>query len=304
MQRMTIGGAFGAMIDFIRTSWLVILGTLLAAGVITGLLGFAAIGSTMETFANQTPGAAPPDPAQAMQAFSRLWLVFLGAGVLFYAASFLSWRHGLTGGSESVFANIGWAVGASLTSMLTMLVVGIVLIIALYAIIAVVALIFIAVFGLSGAGVGDLMSPAASAGLGAGVIASVILFYILFFVGFYWVYGRFSAAGPVMAVQRTVNPITGLSESWRLTKSSQWVIVGFFLLQLLLSFVALIVISVVGGGAAALMNPAQPPAAMGIVPIVLMIVVYVPLILMSIATPPAIYRQVAGADAVADDVFA
>ena len=180
-----------------------------------------------------------------------------------------------------------------------------VLIIALYAIIAVVALIFIAIFGLGGAGVGDLMSPAASAGLGAGVVAGVVLFYVLFFVGFYWVYGRFSAAGPVMAVQRTVNPITGLGESWRLTKSSQWVIVGFFLLQLLLSFVALIVIAIVGGGAAAFVNPGEPAAATGFGAILLTLVVYVPLLLMSIATPPAIYRQVAG-DPVDDtgDVFA
>ena len=299
MQRMTISGAFGAMFDFIRTSWHIVVGSMLVTVLVAAAAAALLIGGNMDALASS-------DPSMAMGVIGGLFLVMLIAAVFYQAGSFLSWRHGLTGGSEPVLSNLGWALGASLLSLLTMLVVGIVI----YIVLAIVAVVIFAILGLGGGLAGGLMSAdAGMAGAGAGVIIGIVLFYIGFLVAFYWIYGRFIASGPVMAVRRTVNPITGLGESWRLTGPSQWTILGFLILMAIISFVAVLLLSLVSGGvlagvAAGAGSGSDPDAAMGIGSIVVAVLVYVPSLIIAVAMPAAVYRQVSDGDMQTGEIFA
>lgn len=300
MQRMTIGGAFGAMFDFIRTSWLVIIGSMLVTVLAAGAAGVALIGGNMAALQSS-------DPSAAMGIVGSLMLVLLVMVIFYQAGSFISWRHGLTGGSEPILSTVGWAIGASALSLLSMIVIGIIIYIAMI----VVVLILVAIIGVGGGLGSNPFSPDGNlAGAGAGVVIGVIVGYALFIVGFYWIYGRLCAAGPVMAVRRTVNPVVGLSESWRLTGPSQWTIVGFLLLMLVISFVVSLIISFAFGSAVTGMAigsgfAASPDTAFGMSSIIVLMLVYVPSLVIAVAMPAAIYRQVAGdtVDTVGD-VFA
>ncbi len=292
MQRMTIGGAFGAMFDFIRGSWHVVLGSLVAVVVLSGVVGFAMIGS----------GSGEPSGGQV----AGIVIVALLFYVALFACFFLGWRHGLANGQESVVRNIGWAMGAGAASILSMIVVGIIVGIAFYAVLLIVALILFAIFGLGGMAAGDMFSPAAAAGMGIGAIGLFALIYIAALVGYLWIYGRLSVAGPAMAVLRTRNPITGLGESWRLTRESQWTIVGFYFLLAIIGFVLLMGVFIAIGGSAAALGAAQTGAepsgsivAMSLLPLLL----YIPSLLVSVAAPAAVYRQVSGGERYSAEIF-
>lgn len=293
MQRMTISGAFGAMFDFIRGSWHVVLGSLVAVVVLSGIVGFAMVGT----------GSGEPSGGQV----AGLIIVALVFYVALFACFFLGWRHGLASGQESVVSNIGWAMGAGAASILSMFIVGIIVGIAFYAVILVIALVMVAIFGLGGMAAGDMMSPNAMAGMGIGAIGLFVLIYIAALVGYLWIYGRLSIAGPAMAVLRTRNPITGLGESWRLTRDSQWTIVGFYFLLAIIGFVLFMGVFIAIGGSAAALGAAQAGAepsgsivAMSLLPLLL----YIPTLLVSVAAPAAVYRQVSGGDRHSADIFA
>jgi hypothetical protein len=307
MQRMTIGGTFAAMVAFVRSSWwVVILSLLLAVGVAVGVSALLVGDQIALLTSGGLSNGAQPDPATALRMVGAVYLLLFLLSLSFLVASFVSWRHDLTDGRESLLRNLLWAFGASALSVLAMIVVGIGLIIALYIVIMLVGLLFLALFGLSSFAPTSLSSGAA-AGLGAGAIGALVLLYVGFIVGFYWFYGRFIAAGPVMAAQRTMNPITGLIESWRLTRRSQWRIVGFLLLLALLIPVVMTAVvfavagvlgisSSLGGGAGG------APGPLGIA---LLSLAYIPSLLIAIAAPIAIYRQVAELSADdAGDIFA
>jgi hypothetical protein len=304
MQRMSISGAFADMVDFVRSSWAVIFGSMVVALLLSAGLGFALIGDLAQMFPTQA-GGPPPDPTLMLQTIGLFYLVLLVASVLLYTAYFLSWRHGLSDGIESVFTNIGWAMGAAATSMLAMLVIGMAVTIALYLVILVIGLIVVAVLGIGGGLSADIFGAADGSGPGAGLIAGIFLFYALFLIGFYWIYGRFVAAGPAMAARRTVNPVFGLTESWRLTGPSQWKILAFLLIQLVIGIAAMVLVAIVGGTAAAFVDPASgPPSAPGAVSIVVMLLLYVPVLLMAVASPLAVYRQTTGTPHDPGDLFA
>lgn len=292
MQRMTIGGAFSAMFDFIRGSWHVVLGSLVAVVVLSGGVGFAMIGT----------GSGEPSGGQV----AAIVIVALVFYVALFACFFLGWRHGLANGQESVISNIGWAMGAGAASILSMFLVGIIVGIAFYAVLLIVALIMFAILGLGGMAAGDMFSPAAAAGMGIGAIALFALIYIATLVGYLWIYGRLSIAGPAMAVLRTRNPITGLGESWRLTRDSQWTIVGFYFLLAIIGVVLFMGMFIaIGGSAAALgaaetsVDPSGSIIATALVPLLL----YIPALLVSVAAPAAVYRQVSGGERTSAEIF-
>ncbi len=226
--------------------------------------------------------------------------------VALFACFFLGWRHGLANGQESVISNIGWAMGAGAASILSMFLVGIIVGIAFYAVLLIVALIMFAILGLGGMAAGDMMSPNAMAGMGIGAIGLFALIYIATLVGYLWIYGRLSIAGPAMAVLRTRNPITGLGESWRLTRDSQWTIVGFYFLLAIIGIVLFMgVFIAIGGSAAALgaaetsVDPSGSIIATALVPLLL----YIPTLLVSVAAPAAVYRQVSGGERTSAEIF-
>jgi len=271
MKKATLEGLFSATMAFLKANWLAMIAMIVGVCVVSGVLGYLMLGS----FFSMAMAGGTPDPTVILAMMGQFALVYLIVMVLLYAASLSIWRHGMTNGQDGIAQNIGWALLGGLTLML--LYIG--LFIALYIAMIVVVLILVAIVG---GGIGAFgqggFSPQNVAGP---AIAFVVVLYLAFIVAMLWVAARLSIIGPVMAAQRTVNPITGLAQSWSLTKASQWTLVGFFVLVAIASTVALLVLVLVLG-------PLQIPA--------LVLLPYVPLWLFWWAVPPGIYAQVAAPD--------
>lgn len=270
-MKATLGGIFSATLDFLKANWLIMLGMVVAVFVVLGALGFLMVGSLF----SQTMTGAPPDPAMIFGMMGRFFLFYLIAMVVLYGMSLSVWRHGMTNGQDSVAQNLGWAIGGG--AMLSLLYIG--LVIVLYIILAIVALVFIAVAGVSFAAMGT--GSTSLEGMGAGAILMIVLLYIAFLVGMLWIAARLCLIGPVMAAERTINPITGLTKSWSLTGPSQWTIVGFFALAAIAGTVAFLVLG----------------AVLAVIRVqFLLLLLYVPLFLFWWSLPPGIYRQVSTQD--------
>lgn len=290
MTKMTIGAAFSETFAFLKANWQQMLLWVGGALVVIGLLGFLLLGSTFSAIA-----MAPNDPSVAMGAFGKIGLFALVAAVILYGVSMLIWRSGMHPGEAP---NFGWAFQAGPAFALGMIVV----MIAAYIVIFVLILILTLIFGAAMGGMGGLSPGALQSGaVGGGAIFLMIVLYIGIIVFMLWIQGRFSVAGPVMADRLTRNPITGLSESWRLTAASQWTIVGFYLLFTIGIFVfALIAGMIFGGILGAILGGSAVGAVLTI--IVMAAVVYLPIIMMSFSMPVGVYRAIA--PRASGDVFA
>lgn len=290
MTKMSIGAAFSETFAFIRANWTQMLMWTGGAVVVLGVLGYLMLGST---FAMMAMSAG--DPSAMMGALGRIFLFAIVAAVILYAVCMLVWRNGL---HPAEAPNFGWALQAGPAFALGMAVV----FIGIYIVMVVVMLVLALIFGAAFAGLGGFSPSALQSGaLGGGTIALIIVFYIAVLVFFLWVFGRLSVAGPVMADRLTRNPVTGITESWRITGPSQWTIVGFYILITILSVVYGFVAGLIFGG---IMGAAAGGSATGtiIAMIIMAFVVYVPQLLLSFATPIGIYRAIA--PRASGDVFA
>jgi hypothetical protein len=281
MVKMSVGAAFSETFGFLKANWMQMLLWLGGAVVVACLLGWLLLRNAMTTMM-----MAQGDPSAAFGAIGSFILFAFIAGTIVFAASLLIWRTGLVGGEPA--SDIGWGLGAGAAYMLAMIVIYFATIILMYIFIAIVGLLAIAVFGASGMSIESLSSGGASAGL--------ILFGIIFYVGlivfFLWLFGRLSVAGPLMAVNRSSNPFSAFAESWKLTAASQWTIVGFNLLMMLLYFVFGFIVSLVLQGLfIGMMSPDAGAGAM-IGLLILMLLVYVPAILVSVSMPAGVYRAI------------
>ena len=270
-MKATIGGIFSGTFDFLKANWLVMIGMFIAGCVVLGLLGYLMIGS----FFSMAASGVQPDPAAMLAIMGQLLLFYLIALVVMFGISLSVWRHGMTNGQDPVSSNLGWALLGGVMSALLY----IALMIALYIVLTIVMLILLAVIGGGAVFTGTgRFSPEAAAGP---ALAMIILLYIVFFAAALWIWARLSLIGPVMAAERTVNPFTGLVQSWRLTRASQWTIVGFLLIAVIGIVALFLVVGVV-------------VAAMG-TPWV-MLLLYIPVALFWWSLPPGIYGQVAAPD--------
>ncbi|WP_428681476.1 hypothetical protein [Sphingopyxis sp.] len=282
MIKMSIGAAFSETFAFIRTNWAQMLAWTAGAVVLLALLGYLVLGSTFTAMA-----MAPADPSVAMGAVGRMFLFGLFAAVVLYAVCMLVWRSGLHPGEAP---NFGWALQAGPAFAFGMFVV----FIAAYIVVMILAFVMMLIFGAAFAGAGGFSPTAFQSGaMGGGAIALMIVFYLAILVFFLWLFGRLSVAGPVMADRLTRNPLTGITESWRITAASQWTIVGFYVLVFILSLVYGLVAGMIFGGIMG--AAASGGSGVGaIISIILMaLVVYVPQLLLSFALPVGIYRAIA-----------
>ena len=268
-MKATFGGILSGTLTFLKANWLIMLGMFVAVAVVLGLLGFLMIGSL---FSQMMTGASP-DPAMVLGMIGGFFVFYLVALVALNGASLSIWRHGLTNGQDSVAQNFGWAIGGG--AMLALLYIG--LIILLYIVLAILAVLLFAVAGAGLMATGPGTSPA---GLGAALLVIVPL-YIAFLLGMLWITARLTLIGPVMAAERTINPITGLVRSWSLTGPSQWTIFGFLLVAGIVITVAWFVV----GGAFAASNLQF-----------LILLLYVPMSLFWWSLPPGIYGEVTTPD--------
>lgn len=282
MPKMSIGGAFSETFAFIKANWVQMLTWTAGAVVVLALLGYLMLGSTFTAMA-----MSPGDPSVMMGAIGRLFLFGLIAAVVLYAVCMLVWRNGLHPGEAP---NFGWALQAGPAFAFGMFVVFLVA----YILVFIISFVLVLIFGAAFAGVGSFSPTAFQSGaMGGGAIALMIVFYLAIIVFFMWLFGRLSVAGPVMADRLTRNPITGITESWRMTGASQWTIVGFYVLVFILSLVYGFVAGMIFGG----IMGAAASGGSGIGTIISMIlmalVVYVPQLLLSFALPVGIYRAIA-----------
>ncbi|WP_447762352.1 hypothetical protein [Sphingopyxis panaciterrae] len=231
-----------------------------------------------------------------MGAMGRIFLFAIIAAVILYAASMLIWRNGLRPGEAP---NFGWALQAGPAFAFGMFVV----FIAAYIVVMIIMFVLALIFGAAFMGAGSFSPSAMQSGaLGGGAIAIMILFYIAFAVFFIWLFGRLTVAGPVMADRLTRNPITGITESWRLTGASQWTIVGFYVLFFILSLVYGFVVGLIFGGIMGAAAGGGSGVGAIISMIIMALLVYVPQLLLSFSIPMGIYRAIG--QRASGDVFA
>lgn len=290
MNKMSIGAAFSETFAFLKANWMQMLIWFGGALLLLGLLGYLLLGSTFSAMA-----MSPGDPSVAMGAFGKIGLFSLLAAVILYGVCMLIWRGGMYPGEAP---NFGWAFQAGPAFALGMMVV----MIAAYILIFIVMLIFGLVFGAALGGAGAFSPGALESGaVGGGAIFVGVILYVALILFLLWVQGRFIVAGPVMADRLTRNPITGLSESWRLTQASQWTIVGFYVVFAILVFVYAIVVGMVVGGIFGSLAGGSMAGAM-ISLIISAALIYLPLIMVSFSVPVGVYRAIA--PKASADVFA
>lgn len=281
MVKMSIGAAFSETFAFLKANWTQMLMWIVGAVVLLGALGYVMLGSTITMMA-----MSPNDSSAVLSAIGRIFLFAIFAAVILYAVCMIIWRSGLFPGEAP---NFGWALQAGPAFAFGMMVV----LILAYIVITVISLILMLIFGAAFMGFGSF-SPGAfeSGAAGGGMIILVVLFYIAIVVFFLWLFGRLSVAGPVMADRLTRNPITGIAESWRLTAASQWTIVGFYVLIVILSLVYGLVVGLIFGGIMGAAASGGSTIGAFISMIVMALVVYVPQLLLSFSMPMGIYRAI------------
>lgn len=290
MVKMSIGAAFSETFAFLKANWTQMLLWIGGTIVVLGILGYLMLGSTFTAMA-----MAANDPSAMMGAMSRLFLFAILAGVVLYAVGMLIWRGGLHPGEAP---NFGWAFQAGPAFALGMMVV----MIAAYILVIIVSLIFALVFGAALGGAGAFSPGALQSGaISGGALFILVIYYIAVLVFFLWLQGRLSVAGPVMTQRLTRNPITGITESWKLTGASQWLIVGFYLLLTILIVVYAFVAGLIFGGIMGALAGGSGFAAM-LSMIVMGLIVYLPMLMVSLSAPVGIYRAIS--PATSGDVFA
>ncbi|HMO75817.1 MAG TPA: hypothetical protein PKD99_15620 [Sphingopyxis sp.] len=287
MVKMSIGAAFSETFAFLKANWTQMLIWIGGTIILLGLLGYLFLGSTFSAL-------AVGDPSAIMGAFGPIGLFALIAAIILYAVCMLIWRGGMHSGETP---NFGWALQAGPAFAFGMLVV----MIAAYIVVFIVMLVFGLIFGAAVGGMGGFMSGDVGAAGGIAMIVGILL-YIAILVFMLWVQGRFIVAGPVMADRLTRNPITGLSESWKLTNASQWTIVGFYLLFTILLVVYALVAGMIFGAILGGVASGGSMAGLLISMIVSAAVIYLPILMVSVSMPVGVYRAIA--PRASGDVFA
>lgn len=297
MSEFSLGRAFSETFAFFRNNWLSML--LWMGGAVLGLaIVFSVmVGGNFALLASGTAGsAAGPDNVSAVFAMiGQIFLFGLFAMVVVYGAGMMIWRMGLS--REASTGDVGWALLAGLTYAFAMFVV----MLAAYIALILVFIVVMLVFGVAGGGMGAFTDPA-SMSMGGGTIAAMIALYLAMIVAVMWLQGRLLAAGPIMADRKMTNPFAAIAQSWRMSASAQWRILGFLVVFAIVSYAIFFVLGMVG--AVVVTALAGESARTGIAAmIVLAIVVYLPFLLLWMSIPPGIYRALGGIDDSAE-VFA
>lgn len=102
------------------------------------------------------------------------------------------------------------------------------------------------------AGIFMVFAIAIGAATGVGVITFVL--GTIAVVGFVYLWVKFSLVSPVIAIDRTFNPLTALQRSWQLTKGNSLRLFAFFLLVIVAIVVVGLILSLVIGLLAALLG--------------------------------------------------
>lgn len=289
MTNFSIGEAWSQAMAFL-SAYLRMTLIFVAAGVLIPLiLQFAVLGGTMETlFSPEAMMANPNDPFAVFAGLgAAFFVVIIVGGIIQSASYFASWRHGLSGGQEEPSGAIVYGLGAAALWLVAQLVLLVVMLL-------VIALPFGFIAGFGAATGGSPML--------IGVFALILIPLFLIFI--LWISARLICVGPAMADARSMNPLFGLSQSWQLTRASQWPIVGYLVVLFVAAMVLLTVISLIAGigAAGAMAAGGEDSAGFMIITVISGVLLGIPMALAYVAIPAGIYRTLVPNDA--GDVFA
>ena len=231
MQRFSVGNAFSEAMAFVKenlTNLLLLLGTAIVIGQVAQavLLG----GSTDQLSENLVRSFQSGDISGGTAMIGGAVFAMFIAALLQSAAQFAVLRQGLSE-EKDIAATMIYGLVATIVNLLFWMVVG-----------AVIGGIIFALVAVTGVGAG-LASGEPNIGAIAGVLG--ILLLVVFPLAI-WLGARLWVASAGMAQARSVNPIYGLTEAWRLTSGSvQWPVLGTLLLFILVIFAVSMVLGIV-----------------------------------------------------------
>lgn len=235
MNSFSIGDAWSHAVAFLREN-LQMLAVLIGGGVLlsvavqflaTGQVdGFSQLNALRDAISSGDMSKLAEAQAASQAGFLGSLIGIVGS-IAQSATQFAALRMGLARGEDQLGSALSYGIGASIIMMLFFILVGLGLVIA-------IALPIGLIFGVGAAAGGT----AGGMGIIGGILALAFVGLIL------WLVARFSVFQPAMAARRSINPIEGMKESWRLTNGHALMILVYFLL---LTIVAGVIVAVVGG---------------------------------------------------------
>lgn len=218
----------------------------------------------------------------AIGAISGLAILAALIGYILQSGSyFASWRMGLEPGEETIGSALGYGLVAALPVLLVSL--GFLLLIGILA-----GMVF-------GAALFPMLLGNSSQAMSTGTAGLVLLALPVFLALLLWLAARFCCMGPVMAASRSLNPLTALAESWRMTAASQWKLMGYFVLI----FIVVIILSMIVGMVAGVSMLASGGSVTGLSTGALIIgaLLSIPTAYLTVAVPAGIYQALRGTNA-------
>ncbi len=233
MQHYTVGGAFSEATAFLKENLaniLLLFGTAIVIGqAVQGLL----IGGAAQTLPTQLAAEMRAGNMGAgMGMFGAFFAAIIVASILQSAAQFAVLRQGLSQ-EKDIGSTLIYGLVATIVSILfwwgITLVVGVVM-----------GLLFAAT------GILSSITSGTTPSMGAIVGMFVVLLLVVLPLAL-WLGARLWVVGPVMAHARSINPIFGLTQAWKMTSGPvQWPILGTLLLFVIVLLIASMLLGMVG----------------------------------------------------------
>lgn len=219
MNNFSIGEAWSQAAAFLSEHWKIMLILVGGSVVLGNIAQFGVFGISQEAMSAQMTAAMRTGNMQNLLATMapKLGGAAFVAGVIQSIGQFASLRVAFSRGEEEVGSALGYGVVAALVSFLFWAVLT-------FVFVAIFAVILIAL-GVSGGALASGDTSGIAALVGTLVILVLLILPVMLYIG-----ARLWVMAPAMADARSANPIYGLTESWRLTRPSQWPLVGYLLL--------------------------------------------------------------------------
>ena len=241
------------------------------------ILGGAAEQQAM--FEQMMAGGDPTAMAAALG--GGVFLVSIVSQIISSASYFGAWRMGLSREPVAPPQAGVYALGAATTSL--------VLLFAIFIGLMILIGIPLGIFGaLGGLGSGGNASVGGTmAAFGMALIALLLVIPLML-----WLMARLSVMGPVMAAAGSVNPLYGITQSWRLTKPVQWPIFGYILLLVVAFIVIGMILALISG--VGMIATGGMGAELGtgslIFTAIISLIISIPYAIAAIGIPAGIYR--------------
>lgn len=278
MSNFDFGTAWSSAMDYLRANYqmlLIVVGAaLLVSELVQLFLGGDSTGITMNAMTSALKDGDFSDLAAVSRASGGgvgAGLAGIIAGLLQGGAGFAAYRLGLAhDGNETLGSAFLYGLGAAVLTAL--------LVVAVAVVAGIVIAVPMVALGLSGG----------SGGMGSFAGALIVILALALMVLLFWLIARLAVVAPAMAQARSMNPLYGLSESWRLTRGHALLI----LIYLILTGIALGIVGIIGIGIMTVIGAMLGPLAVTL----LVLIVTIPLAMVGNAITAGIYRTLAPRD--------